>query len=117
MTEILRANWGPRFLLLTTFFTAIILYGLFRSENLFIGPELSVTKPASGTVVHDAFVTVTGRAERIAEITLEGRKIFIDREGRFTESLLLARGYNSITIEAADRFGRRTTKTLQLVLN
>ena len=58
---------------------------------------------------------VRGVATRAKEITLQGRQIFIDLDGRFAEQLLLSPGYNIIELTARDTQGRQMIKDLELV--
>ncbi len=95
----------------------VIGYGAFRAKDLAEGPQLSVTYPAEGAALSDSLVGIRGTAKNISFLTLNGNKIFTDESGAYDESILLARGYNVITLEARDRFGRVATKTLQVTYN
>ena len=94
----------------------IVGYAAFRSEDLIRGPKIQVTSPSTGETMESENVNISGKAERIATLFMNGRQVFTDDKGNFNESLLLAYGYNIIELKAKDKFGRATSRTLELVL-
>lgn len=112
MTPKVRRVVGAGFL--SAFFLASLLYGLYSARALVAGPRIYLLTPRDGDVVSEALVPVEGRAEHISRIALNGRTIFLDDGGVFKEKLLLAYGYNILTIRAYDRFGREEVETLHI---
>lgn len=94
---------------------AVGLYGLYQARNLLEGPVLILESPQNGSLLTTSLVTVEGTAHNITHVTLNGRGILTDKQGHFKEQLLLSDGYNIITVDAVDQFGKRTHKTLELV--
>jgi hypothetical protein len=94
----------------------VISFGLFQSKNLIAGPKIEIISPINGRTAEESLTKIRGKAKNISEIKLNGRNIFVDEKGIFEEKVLLSYGYNSIIIEAKDRFNRTTKKELQLVL-
>ena len=92
----------------------IIGYSGLKLKDLLIGPQITVTSPADGATIKKELVNVKGKAERISQLFLNGKKIFTDEQGNFNEQYLLASGYNLVEIVASDQFGRQVTKKLQL---
>lgn len=90
-------------------------YMYLRSLDFLRGPILILGSIQNGSTVGNSLVAVSGSVENIAFLTLNGRQIFTNEEGSFLEKLLLAPGYNIITLEAKDRFGRVKTERLELV--
>lgn len=94
---------------------AIILgYGAFRAKNLAEGPQLDIASPLTGSSSAESKIEVRGTTKNISFLKLNGNKIFTDELGMYKENMLLSPGYNVVTLEAWDRFGRMATKTLQL---
>jgi hypothetical protein len=58
---------------------------------------------------------VTGKAQKANYISLNGREIFIDKDGSFNETIALIPGFSVITIDAVDKFGKSKEKKFQLV--
>jgi hypothetical protein len=94
----------------------ILGYGFFRGKDLLLGPVIIVSSPTNGASVTDSYLEVKGKAKRISRLFMNGKKITTDEQGNFTEILLLAPGYNIISLQAEDSFNRKTTKKLELLL-
>lgn len=94
---------------------AIFGYGFFQAKNVILGPIIKINHPQNGASVETSLVEIEGLAKNISRISMDGNQIFTDERGIFKEKLLLSYGYNIITIEARDRFGRETVKMLELV--
>lgn len=114
MTALLKKS-RPQTLALIAIVLFIVGYAFFRSGDLIKGPNIEVASPATGDTIESENVTITGQAERIATLFMNGRQVFTDDKGNFSESLLLAYGYNIIELKAKDKFGRATSRTLELV--
>jgi hypothetical protein len=93
----------------------IIGYGTFRAKNLALGPSVEILSPQNGVTVDDPLIEVRGTAKNISFLSLNGNKIFTDESGAYDEKILLATGYNIVTLKAEDRFGRSVVKQLQLI--
>lgn len=84
----------------------IASYGAYQARAYLSGPHLIIeSKTREGWLM-----ALAGTAERIAFLSLQGKQIFTDENGRWQETLLLLPGYNNITVAATDRFGRKTEK-------
>jgi len=90
-------------------------YALYEIQRIAFGPRITILSPQNGAVVSESFMEITGVAKNIKDITLNDRKIFISENGDFKEKILLSYGYNSLTLEASDKFGRWTEKTLEII--
>lgn len=94
----------------------ITLYAVNRMWSLAEGPVITVAEPENGATVPDSLITIEGTGRNVASLYLNGRKILLDDKSAFSESLLLAYGYNILELEAHDRFNRTVTKELILLL-
>ncbi len=98
-------------------FACIILgYGLFQAHKYIEGPVLTIYSPQNGAVFNSPLIQIDGKAENVAYLRLNGRQIYTDTVGRFSEKLLLSPGYTILTLDARDKFGKLVSKQLQLVL-
>jgi len=95
----------------------ILGYSILKIKNLAIGPEITLYSPTDGASAKTDLVNIKGKAERISQIFLNGKKIYTDESGNFDEQYLLANGYNLLEVSANDQFGRKVAKKLQLVFN
>ena len=95
-------------LLLVVCLSAYILY---QARFLLLGPQIHINALEEITT-SERVVELQGNAQNIARISLNGRQIFTDPEGRFNERVVLAEGYNILTIAGVDRYGR-TSEVVQ----
>lgn len=94
---------------------ALGLYIYSNTETLLTGPEIAVAEPANGEHIAATHpITIRGDVSNVTSLTLNGRSIYTDESGRFSEQLLLLSGYNIITIRATDKFGRTQTREIEL---
>ncbi len=95
----------------------VVGYSVLKIKDFAIGPEIKLNSPLDGASAKTDLIMIKGKAERISEIFINGRKIFTDEAGNFNEPYLLASGYNLLEIMAQDKFGRKVEKKVQLVFN
>jgi len=91
------------------------VYIYLQSKEYIRGPVLTIDEPLNGSLMTEPRITLHGTTRNISLLTLNGRQIFTDEQGRFTEALLLHEGYSIMTLEAKDRFGHSIEKHLELV--
>ena len=91
-------------------------YGLVEAWPLLAGPSLSVTSPVENASIPGGIVTVSGRALRVAELSLDGAPLLHDEQGNFSTTLTFPRGTSILTLSATDRFGRRVTLTRDIFI-
>ena len=93
----------------------IIGYAIWRSLNYARGPDIVITMPVNGSTVTAATTTVSGRAVRINNLTLNGNPIFIDEAGNFSEVIIVFPGINRLTVVGHDQFERETEVHLEII--
>lgn len=87
-------------------------YGVTKALPYLLGPSLVVLNPHEGDRVASTTFTVSGRALRSNEITLQGKPITIDTNGYFNEVLVSYAPYTILTVEATDKYGKKVTKRI-----
>ena len=112
-----KIDYLPRFAVLALFLVIVICYSLFQARFLILGPRIEVTTPRDGATSLDELVIIDGYAKNAAWITLNGRQIFTDEKGFWSEKLLVNEGLSIMTIQARDRFGREKEKQVRIFLN
>ena len=113
----MRINISPKYWFLIAFFLLLIAYSLYQARAILIGPKVWIEHPQDGEALSEPLVTMRGRSSNIAWISLNGRQIFTDEMGGWAEKLIVASGTSIMTVEARDRFGRETKKSIRVVLN
>lgn len=86
-------------------------YGFTRAWPLIAGPSLSIASPTDNAPFPGGIVTVRGKAERAATLTLNGALLLHQEDGAFYSTLTFPKGSSILTFVATDRFGRRVTAT------
>ncbi len=90
--------------LLMVFFTG---YAYYQARNLIEGPAITLTGEP-GVIQRDRSLTLMGTARNVVVLRLNGHEINTNEQGRFEHTLTLENGYTILTIEAEDRYGRKT---------
>jgi ABC-type maltose transport system permease subunit len=82
----------------------IALYVLFQARHIIDGPMIMVSDVAyDGT---SPTIMLSGTTESIVSLSLNGRSIYTDDDGAWSETVVLPVGYTVITLTAEDRYGR-----------
>jgi hypothetical protein len=91
----------------------VVGYSAFQAQKIIRGPVITVLSPLNGAT----YITplIKGTTKNVSSITLNDRILYIDRAGNFIDALLLIPGYNIIKIEAKDKFGAETKKTIEII--
>lgn len=101
------------------FVVALVLtalaYGAFRSYPLVAGPSVTIYGLQDGDYVASTTFEVSGQVRRAMSITLQGRPITIDTEGRFSETLVAQSPYTILILEAKDAYGESVVKTIKVI--
>ncbi|MDO8594462.1 MAG: hypothetical protein Q7R93_03030 [bacterium] len=101
--------------IIVLFVAGLFLYAYLQSKEYLRGPMVTIEEPPNGALSTTSLVHIRGTSHNISFLTLNGKQIFTDEQGRFKESLLLPEGYSIMTLEAKDRFGHVVEKRLELV--
>ena len=103
--------------IITVIFLIVVFVGytLYEIQKVVLGPRIEVLSPTNGSLVANSFTEISGIAKNINEISLNDRKIYTDEQGNFKEELLLAYGYNAVSLKASDKFGRKTEKVVEVI--
>ncbi len=103
-------NLRIRFMFIS--FLALIFAGylFYQMKNFILGPRINILNLKEYSTVDDSFFTAEGSAKNIFNFYLNGRKIFVDKNGNFKEKMVLASGSNILEFKAEDKFGHQIIK-------
>lgn len=87
---------------LVVFGVFFYLYREFR--NFAAEPQLIVFEPQNGTIVDGQEVTVRGKTDKGAQVTLNDQGVFVDGEGVFSDKVPVRVGMNTVVIRTVNRF-------------
>lgn len=104
-----------RTFIITLAVIAILGYAYYRTQDYLAGPQIIVSSPLNNQTVTNPLLTIQGQTKNVTNITLNDRKIFINKKNVFAEQIFLQPGYNVIKIEVMDKFKKRVTKKIKIV--
>ena len=100
--------------LIVVVLVALVGYGFMEAWPLIAGPSIAITYPQNNASFPGGIVTIQGKAERIAQLALDGAPLVHNEQGAFSTTLTFPRGASILTFVATDQFGRRITTTRTL---
>ena len=98
---------------LLAFFLLVIGYGYFEARAMLYGPKIMV--PSETIIAHEAFTTIQGQAQNIAELKMNGASVSVTEDGKFSEPYLLTPGENRIILDAKDKYGRSRQQIIEIL--
>jgi hypothetical protein len=107
-------KWWIGIISCVTLFAIIIIFGYEKMSFVFNGVKIEATleqKDGSSLSI------VKGNALKATYVALNGREIFIDKDGNFSESIAILPGFSIITLNARDKFGKTAEKKFEVVLD
>lgn len=76
-------------------------------------PALTLTSPVDGLLTNQENVTVEGTTESGATVAVNGNAVTVDAQGRFSASIKLSLGENTVTVETKDALGNAVSKSVK----
>lgn len=92
-------------LLLVLFFS----YLGFQYSRINASPSLHIDAPIDKSIVTQKRITVEGKTDPDATVTINGVSTVVRNDGRFFEQIAIDVGVNKIQIISSSRFGKTTT--------
>jgi hypothetical protein len=92
-------------------FLGIGTFAFLKMEFIWKGVEVQAQIQKDET----SLAKIKGNAKNATYITLNGREIFIDKNGEFEEVIALLPGFSVIKIDAKDKFGNFDEKKFEIV--
>ncbi len=94
-------------------FLAYLFWGYQRYAR---APLLVVDQPAADLTISEPSLEVAGYASQGAEVKLNGEKLFLSGEGKFTATITLSYGLNTLEFVATSPLGRETEVTRTVIV-
>jgi hypothetical protein len=108
MTRTINIKRYLGFGVLGALFVFIVAYSIFQTRSLAKGVDLLVNGITDGEIFEGNILKLSGQATHAKHIMINDREILVDKDDNFSEELVLSPGYNIITIEAEDKFDKKT---------
>ena len=86
----------------------LLIYTFFQYRSAFLNPALTITSPKENAQVSGLTIPVSGKTEPNVTVTINDIPVLIDSEGSFKKLVTVFAGKSTITVKAANSFGRIT---------
>jgi hypothetical protein len=106
-------KWWIGIALCMVLFGAIGVFAYFKTIPLTQGVQIQAMIDQKDT--NSPMIEITGKAKNAVYVALDGREIFIDKDGTFKERVALLPGLGVVTINAEDKFGKTSQKKFELM--
>ena len=115
MTRTINIKTYLKFGLLGILFAFIGIYSIFQIKALAQGVNLDIRGIVDGAVFNKDNLMLEGLALHANLITINGKEVSVDQDSNFSEELVLSPGYNIITIEAQDKFNKKSKEIYRVI--
>jgi hypothetical protein len=105
-------KWWVGTVLCTALFLAIGLFSYYKMDFLWKGVQITASIDRDDT---SPLIEIKGNAKNATYLSLNGREIFINKEGEFSEKVALLPGLSVVTIDAQDKFGKSAEKKFEVM--
>ncbi len=106
-------KWWIGVALCVILFVFIGAYASLKMRAVWSGVKITALLEPTGT----SLVEIKGNARNAVYLSLNGREIFIEKDGSFKEPLALLPGLSVVTLSAQDKFGTLSEKKIEVMYN
>jgi hypothetical protein len=78
---------------------------------------LKIVEPANSVIINDFVIDVIGETEVGAEVKINGKMIFLNKDGYFRETISLQKGLNLIKITAKKKYSEEKIIYRQIMVD
>jgi len=105
-------KWWVGIISCVTLFSIIMVFGYEKMCFVWKGVKIEAVIEQK----NDSSLTmISGNASKAIYLALNGREIFIDKNGNFSESIVFLPGFSVVTLDARDKFGKTAKKKFEVV--
>jgi hypothetical protein len=105
-------KWWVKTISCIFLFLIITIFGYEKMCFIWNGVKIEATiEKKDGS----SLAEIKGKAPKATYITLNGREIFVDKDGNFSESVSMLPGFSIMALHAKDKFGKTADKKFEVV--
>ncbi len=108
----------PKILILAAagvFIVFTLSYLIWQVSSINRAPTVQIESPKNEEIINQLSVKVSGKTDPGSNILVNGEDVFVDSGGKFTTNVSLVPGWQDIKVEAKNRFGKQTQKSLKVL--
>lgn len=91
-----------------------VVYVASQINSVLAPPLLELTEPTADVTVQGNSLVIAGRAEIGSDVTINEQIVLTDKNGQFSESLILSTGVNVVEVRAKNKFNRESSITRRI---
>lgn len=107
-------NWWLGIFLFSVLILIIGVFSYWKVDFLLKGVDIKTTIVGNK---NSSIIQIKGNAKNSVYLSLDGREIFINKAGDFSENVALLPGLSIVSLKAKDRFGKITKKEFKIIFN
>lgn len=100
---------------ITLAIVSALIYFSYQVSSFIKTPQLVLTQPAADLTVKGKNIIFSGQTEKDVSLIINGETIYLDQEGKFSETISLQEGLNTIEVKATNRFEKTATIVRQII--
>lgn len=89
-------------------------YVFFQYKSVFFAPALKVESPRNLQVITGNVVEIKGKTDPYATLTINNDEVYVAMDGTFKKSVYEFSGDAKVTVVAKNRFGKETSKVINV---
>lgn len=111
-------SWLVRSILIIGVIAIFIGYLAWQVKGILTPPTLNVYSPTEGAIINqtEAAIVIEGETEKETQLTINGQEARVNEQGKFSTTLNLSVGVNTLTITATKKHGKTITVIRHVVV-
>jgi cytoskeletal protein RodZ len=102
-------SWLVRSILIIGVIVIFVGYLAWQVKGILTPPSLQVYSPIEGAIINQTEIMVEGETEKETQLTINGQETRVNEQGKFSTTLNLSTGVNTLTITATKKHGKTIT--------
>ena len=94
-----------------------LLYLSFYIKQITSPPLLTIHYPPEDISLNNSLITIKGKTDIEAEVSINGENILTEKDGSFSKELMLKHGLNSISILSQKKYSKESLVIRKIILN
>lgn len=91
----------------------LVYFGV-QYRTISLSPALSIIEPKNQAISNQKRISIRGNTDSDATIMINGVSVIVQDNGEFYDQVTLDTGVNTITVVSTSRFGKMTTKKIEV---
>ncbi|MFH1366811.1 MAG: helix-turn-helix domain-containing protein [Patescibacteria group bacterium] len=110
--------FNPKFfrnLIIAFLVLGILIYLSWELTHVMSSPSLKISYPPEKFTTQQENIVIAGQTEPEVKVLVNGKEVYVDTKGAFSEEIILKEGVNVIDISAYKKQGKETTITREIL--